>query len=315
MRLHFLAAGCCLVGLMSGCSQSPAVPTSEADSGTSRAVSVAASSYPLAYALGKVGGARVAVKDLTPPGAEPHDVELTPRDVDALQGAGLIVLVGGGFQPSIEKAVAGLPPGNREIYDALSGLTPSIGGPQEHDEPDDGHGREGDGELDPHFWLDPMLMADSGKGIAERLTRIDPAGGDAYSRNSKELEQLLRHLDSEFKAGLKSCKRRTIIVAHAAFGYLASRYDLKQVSLSGLSPHAEPTPADLANARQVAIETGVTTVFAEPGSDAGAAETLAREIGGTTAELDPVEIQQPGKDYPSAMRANLVALRKALECD
>lgn len=306
MRSRVMAVGCCLAGLMSGCSQSPTVLSPDTGSGASLVVSVAASAYPLAYASAEVGGARVAVKDLTPPGAEPHDVELTPRDVDALQEADLVVLVGGGFQPSIEKAVAGLSSRNREVYDSLSGLTPIIGG---------GLDSDSSGELDPHFWLDPMLMAEAGKGIAERMTRLDPAGSDVYTRNSLEFEQLLRRLDSEFKAGLKICKRRTIIVAHGAFGYLASRYGLTQVSLSGLSPHAESTPADLAKARQVAIETGATTVFAEPGGDAGAAETLAREIGGDSAELDPIEIQQPGKDYLSAMRANLAALRKALECD
>lgn len=332
MRFRVLAVSCSAVVMMTGCSQSTTAPAPGLENGTSPAVSVVASAYPLAYASGEVGKARVSVKDLTPPGAEPHDIELTPADVAALQEAGLIVMVGGGFQPSIEKSVAGLPSGSREVYDALAGLTPIIGGSLDggqggdpeadepgdahgHEEPGDTHGHEGESELDPHFWLDPKLMAEAGKGIAEKLARLDPAGGETYLRNTEEFRSMLNRLDSEFESGLKTCKRRTIIVAHAAYGYLAERYALNLVPLSGLSPHAEPTPASLADARRVARETGATMIFTEPGKDAGAAETLARDIGGSTAELDPIEIQQPGTDYPAAMRANLAALRKALECD
>lgn len=305
MRFRILVIGYCLAGLISGCSNTPTEPTPAADSDTIPAVSLSASFYPIAFASAKVGGARVAVKDLTPPGAEPHDVELTPRDVDALNEADVVVFISGGFQPSIEKAVAERASKNGDVYDVFSGLTPIINGIP------DGGLRE---DRDPHFWLDPILMTEAGKGIAEQLTRLDPAGSDVYSRNSREFEQLLRQLDLEFREGLKTCKRRTIIVAHSAFGYLASRYGITQVSLSGISPHAEPTPDDLARARHAAYETGASTVFAEPGGDAGAAETLAREIGGNIAELDPIEIQQPGKDYFAAMRSNLAALRKALEC-
>lgn len=306
MRLRVLAVGCCLVVPMAGCSQSPTAPAPGSGRGASPTVSVVASIYPLAYASGEVGKTRVAVKDLTPPGAEPHDIELTPRDIAVLQEAGLIVMVGGGFQPSMERAIAGLPLGRHETYDALAGLTPITEGRIGHEE---------EKEPDPHFWLDPTLMAEAGAEIAARLARLDPAGSDAYPLNSRDFNDMLSRLDSEFKAGLKVCKRRTIIVAHAAFEYLADRYELTQVSLSGLSPHAEPTPESLATARQTAEATGVTTIFAEPGGDARAAETVAREIGGSVAELDPIEIQQPGKDYPSAMRANLATLRKALECE
>lgn len=302
MRIRVLAACSLLFVFIAGCSEPQTPAAYDSTRAGSSTVSVVASAYPLAYAADEVGKAQVVVKDLTPPGTEPHDIELTPRDIGALQAAELVVMVGGGFQPSIEKAVAGLPIGSRETYDALAGLTPIIGG-------------DAQGGRDPHFWLDPMLMAEAGEGIAERLIRLDPDARGTYSRNLEQFKGELSRIDSEFKAGLKTCKRRTIIVSHAAFGYLTDRYELTQVSLSGLSPHAEPTPASLEIARRVARETGASTIFVEPGGDTAAAEILAREVGGSTAQLDPIEIQQQGKDYLAAMRGNLDSLRRALECE
>ena len=255
-----------------------------ADDGPTRVV---ASFYPLAYAAEQVGGPAIDVRNLTPPGAEPHDLEPTPADVQALRDADLVLLLGGGFQPRLEDAAG---KGERVLH-----LLETTG----LDFADNG---------DPHVWLDPTRYA----LIVNRV-------GTAIDRPTEDLERRLRALDDAFRAGLAACARREIVVSHEAFGHLTSRYGLTQVPITGLNPEAEPAPRDLRSAIDTVRETGATTVFVEPLVSPRVAETVARETGARTAVLNPLEgltedEQARGEDYFSVMRANLGALRKALAC-
>jgi zinc transport system substrate-binding protein len=163
---------------------------------------------------------------------------------------------------------------------------------------------------DPHIWLDPVVYA----RVAERI-------GKALGRQ-QEADQLaaeLHRLDAQYKRGLVHCRRDEFVTSHAAFGYLAARYGLKQVSIEGLSPEAEPTPQKLEDAVRRVRASGATTVFFETLVSPRVAETVARETGAKTAVLDPVEgltadEAAAGDDYFSVMRRNLAALRSALGC-
>ena len=247
--------------------------------------------YPLAYAAEQVSGGGVAVESLTPPGAEPHDVELTPRAVGRLRDASLVVYVGGGFQPAVERAVA-----SREgrSLDVLDGVR--VRG--------EGAGR------DPHVWLDPLRFATVAREIARAVGT--PAAAD-------DLVTRLHSLDGEYRRGLARCARRELVTSHSAFGYLADRYGLVQVPLVGLQPEAEPGPRDVERLVEEVRASGATTIFSEPLSSSALADTVAREAGVTTAVLDPLEglthaQLAAGADYFSVMRSNLVALRTALAC-
>ena len=266
---------------------------------------VVAALYPLAFAAAQVAPA-VPVRNLTPPGAEPHDLELTPGDVEDVDAARLVLYLGQGFQPALEDAV-----GRRAgpSLDLLEGIDLLAGG-------EDGHGHDaaadpaGDEALDPHVWLDPVRYAAIARSIAGALG--DTAAADA-------LVARLEELDNEMAAGLKRCERREIVTSHAAFGYLADRYDLTQVPLQGLSPEAEPSPKDLAALVDQVKEQGATTVFFETLVAPDLAETVAREADATTAVLNPLEgltreQEDAGADYFSVMRENLAVLREALGC-
>jgi zinc transport system substrate-binding protein len=249
---------------------------------------VVAAFYPLAYAAGRVAP-EAEVRNLTPAGAEPHDLELTARDVERVREADVVFYLGGRFMPALEDAVAGA----ANAVDLL-GAT----------------GGDGDDARDPHVWLDPMRFASLARSIARRLG--DPAAADA-------LVAELRDLDREYRDGLASCRRREIVTSHAAFGYLADAYDLEQVALTGLSPEAEPGPRALEELVRQVEASGATTVFFEPLVSRDLAETVAREAGVTTAELDPIESLtdeqvEAGANYFTVMRDNLAALRTALGC-
>jgi zinc transport system substrate-binding protein len=252
---------------------------------------VVAGFYPLAFAAEEIGGGGVEVVNLTPAGAEPHDVELTPRDVERVRSADLVLYVGGGFQPALEEAVGG---GDATAVDVLEGMEL----------------REEDGGADPHVWLDPVRFAQVVERIGAEL------GGEAPAR---QLASQLRALDGEYRAGLADCDRGEVVTAHDAFGYLADRYGLEVISIAGLAPEAEPTPRDLEEVADLVEERGVTTVFVEPLLSPEIGETVAREAGVQTAVLDPLEglteeQLAAGENYLSVMRANLEALRAGLGC-
>lgn len=244
---------------------------------------VVASFYPLAWAAGELTD--LPVRNLTAPGVEPHDLELSPRDVELVRDANLVVYVGAGFQPAVEDAVEGR---SRTSFDVLGD----------------------DAEADPHVWLDPARFAD----IVSELGRALGTAGSA-----RELEGELLLLDQQFQSGLDHCDRRVLVTAHAAFGHLAERYGLTQLALTGTSPEAEPTPRDLERLVDEVKRSGATTVFTEPLVSDRLAGTVAREAGVRVAALDPIEGLSEvrlaaGEDYLTVMRQNLVTLRKALGC-
>jgi zinc transport system substrate-binding protein len=245
---------------------------------------VVASFYPLAWAAARVAGASIDdVVNLTPPGVEPHDIELSPGDAETIRDAELVVYIGGGFQPALEDAIAAR---ERRSLNLLR-----------------------DGE-DPHVWLDPIRFAQAVERIA------DATGG---ARSAYDDIRALTRLDADYRRGLADCRRDVLVTTHASFGHLAARYGLTQLSLAGRSPESEPSPRELEGLIDEVRAAGATTVFAEPLVSDAIAETVAREAGAAVATLDPVEglsdeRLEAGEDYLSVMRSNLAALREALGC-
>jgi len=244
---------------------------------------VAAAFYPLAWAAEQIAAEGTEVANLTPPGAEPHDVELSPRDVEIIRDADLVIYAGGSFQPAVDDAVS-----------ERAGVSVDVL----------------DGERDPHVWLDPVRFAELARKVGRVLVRPDRA---------ELLADELGRLDQSFRRGLARCVRRTLVTSHAAFGHLAERYGLTQLSLAGASPEAEPGPRELERLIDDVRASGATTVFAEPLVSDRVAKTVAREAGAEVAVLDPLEGLSEdrlaaGEDYLTVMRANLAALREALGC-
>ncbi len=264
---------------------------------------VAAAFYPLAYVADRVGGDRVEVTNLTAPGGEPHDLEPSVAVTAEIAEADLVVYERG-FQPAVDAAVDENAGG--DVLDAADvvDLVPFRE-----------HGVDSD-ETDPHFWLDPRLLADVADAVADRLADADPGHAAEFRANAAGLHGDLEQLDRDYADGLAGCARTTVVVSHDAFGYL-QRYGLDMEAILGLSPEAEPTPADLARLQDLIRADGVTTVFSESIVSAKAAEALAEATGAESGVLDPIEgltDRTADQDYLSLMRANLAALQKANEC-
>ncbi|MFI7544885.1 metal ABC transporter substrate-binding protein [Actinoplanes sp. NPDC049599] len=267
--------------------------------------------YPLQFLSERIGAEAVTVTQLTKPGAEPHDVELNPRQVADISDAGLVVYLKG-FQPAVDEAVA------QEATDRaldVGSAVPLLAAAEEDDEHVPGEPEHAEGATDPHVWLDPVRFATIADRLAERLAQADPARAAGYTERAKTLHTELTALDAEYSAALRTCARRELVTSHTAFRYLAARYDLTEVGITGISPESEPSPQRLAQVAEQARATGTTTIFFETLVSPKVAETIAREVGAKTAVLDPLEgLSEPGTDYFSVMRSNLTALTTALGC-
>ena len=319
-----IAALTCLSGCADEGPASNAASAAESNSAPpaapddSRPMPVAAAFYPIAEAVSRVGGERVQVQNLTPPGTGPHDLELTPRQVEELDDARAVFYLSGGFQPQVADAVAQLGE-DTVLVDVLDGVTPLPVGAQL-----DGTQGEVDGETldnggDPHIWVDPILQLGIAEGVARALSDLDPEGAAAYDENLGKYRDDLQALHVEYREGLATCRSRVIVTSHRAFEYLARRYGLLQIPIAGLSPENEPDPRSLTAIASAAEREGVRTVFFEEQVPADFAETVAREIGAGTDALDPLETitaddLADGASYISVMRRNLAALTAGLGC-
>jgi len=267
---------------------------------------VVAAFYPLFEAAQRVGGDHVAVSNLTPAGGEPHDLELSSRQVDRIEDAAVVLFFGQGFQPALEKA-AGRAKGTK--VDLLSEADSLLKAPPGDDKL----------EVDPHVWLDPSLLKAMVSKVATALSAADPANRADFEANAAAYSRELDGLDDAFRQGLAKCDRRVLVTSHAAFGYLARRYGLTQEAIAGLEPEAEPSPQRLAELASNVRADGTRTIFYETLVSPKVAQSLAREAGVSTAVLDPLEglsdeDAKAGKNYVSVMNDNLAAIRLALGC-
>lgn len=306
-RALLFTAGLAVTGLtLSACS------SSDGGGGSDDGISVLASFYPLQYIAQQVGGDHVSVSSLTPPGAEPHDLELSPSQVNSLGQADLVVYLSD-FQAAVDEAVEANPPSH--VVNAADDVTLHAAEHSEDEHEEEGEEEHDHGSTDPHFWLNPTLLPKVADDVAAALGEIDPDHADEFTANAAAFTTSMDELDQRYTEGLATCQERTIVTTHEAFGYLAEQYDLTQVGISGVDPEAEPSPARLREISQLVQDEGVSTIFFETLASPKVAETLADDLGVQTAVLDPIEgLTDDTQDYLSIADANLESLRTALSC-
>jgi zinc transport system substrate-binding protein len=271
-------------------------------------VKVIASFYPLYDFARNVGGDKVQVTNITPAGSEPHDYEPTPQQLIDAQKADVFIYNGGTLEVWVDKF---LPDFKHVSIKASDKIDLKQG--QDED------GNESAAIKDPHFWLDPILAEQIVDNIKDGLIKADPGDSDYFTAQASSYKAKLAKLDQDFKKGLMDCPSRVFITSHAAFGYLAKRYNLEVYSIAGVTPDQEPSAAKLAELSQLVRSKNIKYVFFESLVSPRLADTIAQETGAKTAVFDPIEgisdeDQKQGKDYISVQEQNLSNLRTALAC-
>jgi zinc transport system substrate-binding protein len=272
-------------------------------------IKIIASIFPLMEFAGEVAAERGEVSLLLPPGAGVHTWQPRASDIMRLAAADLFIYVGAGLEPWIPDLLKSISPQKFKIL-AVADFLPL----EEKKE-------SGQEEDDPHVWLDFGLDRMIVSRVAETLSEIDPAGASLFRRNAATYNEKLRKLDEHFSQSLGQCRHRTFLLAgHAAFGYLARRYHLVQLSLYGLSPDAEPTPRRLLDTIVWARGHTIKTVYMEANTSDRMAKVLAREIQAGILVLNPganlnKKEWDSGLTFFDIMEENLKNLKKGLICD
>jgi len=288
--------------------QSLAFPRS-GDGAQSIKIKIMASVFPLMEFAGAVAGEKGEVNLLLPPGAGVHTWQPRASDIVRLSSVDLFIYGGAGLEPWLPDLLKSISSKNLKIL-AVAEFLPL--------EKSNEAGKEA---IDPHVWLDFELDQMIVSRIAETLSEIDPSHASVYRAGAAAYNKKLKNLDEHFSVSFSHCRQKTILLGgHAAFGYLARRYNLEQLSLYGLSPDAEPTPSRLMDIIQWAKKRNIKAVYMEANTSAKMAKVLAKEIQAELLVLNPganlnKKEWTAGLTFIDIMEENLKNLKKGLICD
>jgi zinc transport system substrate-binding protein len=268
--------------------------------------------FPLKEFAHAVVGDWGEVELLLPPGAEIHAWQPKPSDLVKLSSADVFVYIGAELEPWADDILRSVKNPNLHVVEASRGLL-LIG----HEEEVEKHKH---GARDPHIWLDFTNDKKIIDRIAEVLSKIDPDRRAIFQENADSYKQKLDALDDMYRKGLDQCDQKTIVLGgHSAFGYLARRYNLSQISLYGLSPDSKPTPRQLIDVVDFVREREIGAIFFEINVSSELARVIAEETGAKTLVLNP-GASLPRQKYHSSitflsiMEKNLESLKNGLRC-
>jgi len=267
---------------------------------------VAASISPLADFARQVGGDKVSIILLLPPGASPHTYEPTPRTIREIATAKIFIKVGTGFESWADKLVAAANPGIITI-DCSKGIDLlTLDG-------NSGHAHATGHNIDPHIWLDPRICITIVEKIRDAFSVIDPSNALLYKKNAGSYIRELRALDKEIEEAVGDFRTKKFITFHPAWNYFARRYGMEVIGVIEEGPGKEPTPKHLGNLLDKLKRLDTRVVIAEPQFSPRTAEAIAREAGGKVITLDPVGGQKGRETYIETMKYNLSKMKEAME--
>lgn len=256
---------------------------------------VATSSYALAYVAQAVGGDEVVVEDLSSTSGHAHNLELSPAQVQRLGSSDLVLYLSQGFQPAVEEAIGQSGVASIDVLSAVPEDQLIAG--------------------DPHVWLDPVLMSYIGQEVADVLAEANPPQAEYYQKKAEELTKKLNEVEAKYDAALADCEGETLLTTHEAFGYMAKRYGLQQVGVTGIDPEAEPSPAKLMELKGLVEERGVTTIFIETLTSEHHESHMTETLGVKALPLDTIEVQvDSDEDLIDVYTSNLESLKEGLAC-
>ncbi len=302
--------------LFSGCSGQQTEKTSHK---VDNKLKVYTTIYPLYDFTVNVGGDKVHVRNLVPPGAEPHEWEPAPRQLADILDGNVFIYCGAGLEPWIDKGLNNIDHSKLVVVDASAciELREISDNEDNHEHGNKNKEKYSADKVDPHIWLDPLMAKQIVNNIKDGLAEADPANRDYYEANAAKYRAELDLLHNDYINSLENAPRKSFVTSHAAFGYLANRYGLKQISIRGISPEVEPTPSRIAEIIKLVKKENIDYIFFESMVNPKVSEVIAAEAGADVMVLNPLgsltqnEINA-GKNYLSVMRENLANLKLAL---
>jgi zinc transport system substrate-binding protein len=280
---------------------------------------VAVSIFPLWDVAKRIGGDRLDVVLVLPPGRSEHAYDPTPKEMQRLAGAKLGIEVGLDMDTWLERvvksaagddvtfvqlgpAVKPLPMGKEALGDEAADEA-RAGAEDEHHH----------GALDPHFWLDPQRMIKAVDVIVTAFARIDPQGAEAFRTRGEDVKKSIADVDAKTLARTKAFGKRSFVTFHGSFNYYAARYGLTIAAVIEPFPGKEPTAKYVTQVIAGIQETKPAALFSEPQLDKRPAQVIADQAKLPLFELDPVGGTPPIDSYEKLLEANTDALERALK--
>ena len=296
-----------------------------ASSSINKKMIVVTTLFPLYDFARTIGGDKVSATLLLPPGMEAHSFEPKPDDAIRVTNADMFIFTNEYMEPWAVNFVKGLNTGNIALVDSSKGITFLKSGVEEepentHESPDGKEHHHHAGGMDPHIWLDFANAQTMIDNIASAMSAKDPSNKNYYIDNANTYKLELKKLDTEYKAGLSSCRKRAFLHGgHYAFGYLAHRYGLQYESASAVNADSEPSASKLVALIKQVKAIGLEHVFTEELLSPRVAEMIAKETSASILLLHGAhniskDDFEKGATFISLMKKNLVNLQTGLQC-
>ena len=259
---------------------------------TSGKLQIYTSVYPIYDFTKKIGGEKIAVYNMTKAGAEPHDFEITSKDMANLSKADLFIYNGGGMEHWVDAVKDVLQ--NIKYIDASSNIN-------------------NQNNLDPHFWLSPKNAKIQMENIKNGLIEIDSESKNYYESNYNLYANRLDELDNKIKISLSNIKNRNLVLTHPAFGHFCKEYSLNQIAIA----RDEADPKAMAEIITFIKNNDIKAIFYEEFSSSKLVDSIAKETQIKILTLNPIESLseeniEAGEDYFSIMEKNLISLLDGL---
>ena len=270
--------------------------------------------YPLYFITKKIAGDSLEVKRLIKPGSEIHSFSPTPADMVSLDRADLLVTLGRDLEPWSAKLASATDVKTVSMEKGLTLIHAGEHHAEDHDDASDHHSG-----INPHVWLDFDNDIKMVQMITDRLSRLYPKEQETFRNNAALLEKSFRKLQESYSDGLKSCKQKTLLVGHDAFGYLEREYGFQTESIMGIFAHSKPNAAKLASLSDLIKAKNLHYLFTDPLESSKSASQLASDMNLTLEPLYTLgnislENEKKGEDMITLLYFDLAQLRKGLEC-
>lgn len=259
-------------------------------------VEVTVSISPIKEFTELIGGDKIEVTSLVPDNAEPHDIDLKPRDFEKLTKSKLFIYNGLGMEDWLDEVKKQISEDKIKYVDTS----------------ENGNAIKTDGKIDPHQWLSLKEAINQCNNIKVALSEVDPNNKDYYEENYEKVKSDFEELYNQYLPKFQSLEHKNFVTSHEAFGYLCRDFGLKQQALNDLFGEGELTAKKIEDLVKYCDDNGVNTIFSEEEDSQKEAQTLANEINGEVKPLYTLETKVEGKSYLEVMKINLEEIYESM---